>query len=40
MLGIDPFEVANEGKVVMGVKADKAEAVLEAPIADPVPRVC
>ena len=76
MLGIDPFEVANEGKVVMGVKADKADAVLEAikgekygenaaiigevvegdyvivntpiggerileaPIADPVPRVC
>ena len=30
MLGIDPFEVANEGKVVMGVKADKAEEVLEA----------
>ena len=76
MLGIDHFEVANEGKVVMGVKADKAEEVLEAikteeygkdaaiigeviegdyvvvetpiggerileaPIADPVPRVC
>ena len=76
MLGIDPFEVANEGKVVMGVKGDKAEEVLaaiktekygedaaiigeviegdyvlvetpiggerilEAPIADPVPRVC
>ncbi len=76
MLGIDPLEVANEGKVVMGVKADKAEEVLqaiksekyggdaaiigevvegdyvvvetpiggerilEAPIADPVPRVC
>ena len=76
MLGIDPFEVANEGNVVMGVKADKAEEVLEAikteeygkdaaiigeviegdyvvvetpiggerileaPIADPVPRVC
>lgn len=76
MLGIDPFEVANEGKVVMGVKADKTEEVLEAikteeygkdaaiigeviegdyvvvetpiggerileaPIADPVPRVC
>lgn len=76
MLGIDPFEVANEGKVVMGVKADKAdevlaaiktekygenaaivgeviegnyvlvetpiggERILEAPIADPVPRVC
>ena len=76
MLGIDPFEVANEGKVVMGVRPDKAEEVLEAiksekygenaaivgevvegeyvivntpiggerileaPIADPVPRVC
>ncbi len=76
MLGIDPYEVANEGKVVMGVEADKAEEILEAirsteygkdaqiigevtedkhviietslggkrileaPIADPVPRVC
>ena len=30
MLGIDPFEVANEGKVVMGVKADLAEETLEA----------
>jgi hydrogenase expression/formation protein HypE len=76
MLGIDPFEVANEGKVIMGVKPDQAEEVLdavrkqkygkeaqiigevtpegpiiletllggkrilEAPIADPVPRVC
>ena len=76
MLGIDPFEVANEGKVVMGVKPEKAEEILkairktkygseaqiigevtegnhvlmetslggkrilEAPIADPVPRVC
>ena len=76
MLGIDPFEVANEGKVVMGVRPDKAdevleaikcekyaenaaiigevvegeyvvvntpiggERILEAPIADPVPRVC
>ncbi|WP_414468612.1 hydrogenase expression/formation protein HypE [Methanobacterium sp. ACI-7] len=76
MLGIDPFEVANEGKVVMGVQAEKAEEILEAlrntkygkeaqiigevtedklvimetslggkrileaPIADPVPRVC
>lgn len=29
MLGIDPLEVANEGKVVMGVKADLAEEVLE-----------
>lgn len=30
MLGIDPFEVANEGKVIMGVKADTAEDVLGA----------
>jgi len=30
MLGIDPFEVANEGKVIMGVKADTAEDVLDA----------
>ncbi len=30
MLGIDPFEVANEGKIVMGVKPDTAEDVLEA----------
>lgn len=30
MLGIDPFEVANEGKIVMGVKADTAEDVLQA----------
>jgi hydrogenase expression/formation protein HypE len=76
MLGIDPYEVANEGKVIMGVEADKAadvleavrktkygkdaqiigevtseayviietllggKRILEAPIADPVPRVC
>lgn len=76
MLGIDPYEVANEGKVVMGVKAENADQILEAirntkygkeaqiigevtddkhviietslggkrileaPIADPVPRVC
>lgn len=76
MLGIDPFEVANEGKVIMGIEADRSEEVLEAlrntkyggeaqiigevtgdehvimetllggkrileaPIADPVPRVC
>ncbi len=30
MLGIDPYEVANEGKIVMGVEADNAEAMLEA----------
>ncbi|MBP2145006.1 hydrogenase expression/formation protein HypE [Methanofollis sp. W23] len=76
MLGIDPLEVANEGKTIMGVPAEDAEAVLkalrshkygkdaaiigrvtegsgvvmktkiggerfiEAPIGDPVPRVC
>lgn len=76
MLGIDPFEVANEGKIVMGVKADTADEILkaikkdkygfnaqiigevvegskvvmetllggkrilEAPVSDPVPRVC
>ena len=76
MLGIDPYEVANEGKVVLGVEAEKADQILEAikkthngkdaqiigevtddnhvimntslggkrileaPIADPVPRVC
>jgi hydrogenase expression/formation protein HypE len=76
MLGIDPYEVANEGKVIMGVDPERADEVLlaikktkygkeahiigqvtpdkhvimetilggkrilEAPIADPVPRVC
>lgn len=76
MLGIDPFEVANEGKIVMGVKEDTADEILksirkdkyganaqiigevvegnkvvmetllggrrilEAPVSDPVPRVC
>jgi hydrogenase expression/formation protein HypE len=30
LLGIDPLQVANEGKVVMGVPADDAEAVLAA----------
>ncbi len=28
MLGLDPFEVGNEGKVVVGVVADKAEEAL------------
>jgi hydrogenase expression/formation protein HypE len=28
LLGIDPLHVANEGKVVMGVRADRADAVL------------
>ncbi len=30
MLGIDPLEVANEGKVILGVAAEDAEAVLNA----------
>lgn len=30
MLGIDPLEVANEGKIVMGVPASNAEAILKA----------
>jgi hydrogenase expression/formation protein HypE len=30
MLGIDPLEVANEGKVIMGVAPEDAEAVLSA----------
>jgi hydrogenase expression/formation protein HypE len=30
MLGIDPFEIGNEGKVVMGVVKEKAEKVLSA----------
>ncbi len=78
MLGIDPLEVANEGKAIIGVAPDRAEEVLdavqaseygrdarvvgevvseyagkvvletaiggrryvEAPVGDPVPRVC
>ena len=30
MLGIDPLEVGNEGKIIIGVIAEKAEEVLEA----------
>ena len=30
LLGIDPLTVANEGKVVLGVRADTAERVLQA----------
>ncbi len=30
MLGIDPFEVANEGKVIFGVDKNKAEDILQA----------
>jgi hydrogenase expression/formation protein HypE len=38
MLGIDPFIVANEGKVIFGVKSDDAEEVLEAVRSDPLGR--
>lgn len=30
LLGINPLEVANEGKAVIGVAPERAEAVLEA----------
>jgi hydrogenase expression/formation protein HypE len=30
MLGIDPLEVGNEGKIIIGTVAEKAEEVLEA----------
>jgi hydrogenase expression/formation protein HypE len=30
LLGIDPLHVANEGKAVMGVRAEAAERVLQA----------
>ena len=30
LLGIDPLQVANEGKAVIGVRAESADAVLEA----------
>ena len=30
MLGIDPYEVANEGKVIMSVNKNQAEEILEA----------
>ena len=36
LLGIDPLQVANEGKVVMGVPAGEAEAVLAAIRAHPL----
>ena len=29
MLGIDPLEVGNEGKIIIGTVAEKAEEVLE-----------
>jgi hydrogenase expression/formation protein HypE len=30
MLGIDPYSITNEGKVIMGVEADLADGVLDA----------
>lgn len=38
ILGIDPLQVANEGKVVMGVSAEDAEAVLSAIRSHPLGR--
>jgi hydrogenase expression/formation protein HypE len=38
VLGIDPLHVANEGKAVMGVRADAAERVLAALRAHPLGR--
>ena len=35
ILGLDPFHIANEGKAVMGVRPEGAEAVLEALRAHP-----
>jgi hydrogenase expression/formation protein HypE len=38
LLGIDPLHVANEGKVVMGVRAEDADVVLAAVRAHPLGR--
>ena len=38
MLGLDPFHIANEGKAVIGVRADAAERVLAALRAHPLGR--
>jgi hydrogenase expression/formation protein HypE len=38
LLGIDPLHVANEGKAVLGVRAEAAEAVLDALRAHPLGR--
>jgi hydrogenase expression/formation protein HypE len=38
LLGIDPLLVANEGKAVIGVRADRADAVLDAIRAHPLGR--
>ena len=38
LLGIDPLQVANEGKAVLGVRAESAETVLDALRAHPLGR--
>lgn len=38
LLGIDPLHVANEGKAILGVRAESADAVLEAVRAHPLGR--
>jgi hydrogenase expression/formation protein HypE len=36
MLGLDPFHIANEGKAIIGVRPDAADAVLAALLAHPL----
>ena len=36
MLGLDPFHIANEGKAILGVRPDAADAVLAALRAHPL----
>ena len=36
MLGLDPFQIANEGKAILGVRAEAASAVLEALMVHPL----
>jgi hydrogenase expression/formation protein HypE len=36
MLGLDPFQIANEGKAILGVRPDMAERVLAALRAHPL----
>jgi hydrogenase expression/formation protein HypE len=38
LLGIDPMHVANEGKAVLGIRSDAADAVLAALRAHPLGR--
>jgi len=38
MLGLDPFHIANEGKAILGVRADSADAVLAALRSHPLGR--